>query len=162
MTKTDADRTAKPCADEHFRECFRPVGSRAVGLSQTDPITFGVMNDSRLGDIGGEVRQRADDPPRLDGRRDDPSWIDAFETQAVELATVVLEVPPRDAILCADDERFWALERTKVRRQAHQAVSFHHKKNDIRGGDLRESGAELWLDLDVTIGADHSKAAHLH
>ena len=86
--------------------------SRAVRLAEADAIALGVADDARLDDVGREVRERSDDAPRLDRRGDDAAGIDALETQPVELAADALEVPPRDAVLRADDDGVGTEERT--------------------------------------------------
>ena len=108
-----------------------PLGSRAVRLAEADAVAFGVMDDAGLGDVGGEVGQRSDDAPRLDGRGDDAARIDALEAQPVELAAVLLEVPPRNAVLRADDDRVRAEERTQLRRQRGQAVRLDAEEDDV-------------------------------
>ena len=95
---------------------------RAVRLAEADAIALGVMDHAGLGDVGREVGERTDDAARLDGRGDDAARIDALEPQPVELAAVALEVPPRDAVLRADDDGVGTEERTQLRRERGQAV----------------------------------------
>ena len=95
------------------------------------------MDDARLGDVGREVRERSDDAARLDRRGDDAARIDALETQPVELAAVVLEVPPRDAVLCADDDGVGTEERPQLRRERGQAVRLDAEEDDVGRADRR-------------------------
>ena len=107
---------------------------RAVRLAEADAIAFGVVDDAGLGDVGGEVGQRSDDAPRLDRRGDDAARIDALEPQPVELAADALEIPPRDAVLRADDDGVRAEQRPQLRRQRGQAVRLDAEEHDVGRG----------------------------
>ena len=111
---------------------------RAVRLAEADAIALGVLDDAGLDDVRGEVRERADHAPRLDRRGDDAARIDALEPQPVELAAVALEVPPRDAVLRADDHRVRAEERSQLRRQRRSGVRLDAEEHDVGRADRRE------------------------
>ena len=98
--------TGRPQAggDQRLRDRARAIGPRAVRLAEADAIAFGVPNDARLDDLGREIGQRPDDAPWLDRRRDDAARIDALEAQPFQLAADALKIPPRDAVLRADDD----------------------------------------------------------
>ncbi len=75
--------------------------------------------------------------------RDDAAGIDAFEPEAVELAAEVLEIPPRDAVLRADDDRVRAEQRRQRRRQTGQRVRLDAEKDDVGLADAREIAGDL-------------------
>ena len=93
----------------------------------------------------------------------DAARIDALEAQPVELAAVALEIPPRDAVLRADDDGVRAEERPQLRRERGQAVRLHAEER--RRPPCRcacRSPVTSRLHLEVAVGADHAQAALLH
>ena len=141
------------------RAAIRP---RAVGLAEADAIAFGVPNDAGLDDLGREIGQRSDDAARLDGRRDDAAGIDAFEPQPVELAADALEIPPRDAVLRADDDGVGTEQRRKLRRERRQAVRLDAEDDDVRVADRAQIAGDRRAHLEIAVGADDPQAALLH
>ena len=121
-----------------------------------------MVNDAGLGDVGRKVRQRSHDAARLDGRRDHAAWIDALEPKALELAAITVEIPPRHAVLRADDGRVGAQQRCQLRRERRQTVSFHAEKNDIGRPDRREIAGHPRLHLEIAVRADDAQPALLH
>ena len=129
------DRAAEAGRDQRVGDRLGPLGLAAVRLAEADAIALGVMDHAGLGDVGREVGERSDHAPRLDRRGDDAARIDALEPQAVELTAVALEVPPRDAVLRADDDGVRAEERAQRRRQRGQAVRLDAEKDDVGRAD---------------------------
>ena len=162
VTEPRRHRTAEAGRNQRVGDGFGPLGLAAVRLAKADAIALGVMNDARLGDVGREVGQRADDAAGLDRRGDDAAGIDAFEPEAVELTAVTLEVPPRDPVLRGDDHRIRTEERTQRRRQGGEAVRLDAKKDDVGGADRGEIAGDLRLDLEVAVSAGDAKATRLH
>ena len=128
----------KPAAISASAMAAHALGPRAVRLAEADAVAFGVTDDAGLDDVGREVRERSDDAPRLDGRGDDAARIDALEAQPVELAAMALEIPPRDAVLRADDDGVRAEERRQLRRERGQAVRLHAENDDVGRADRGE------------------------
>ena len=120
------------------------------------------MDHAGLGDVGREVRERADDAARLDARGDDAARIDALEPKAVQLARMTLEVPPRDPVLRADDDRVRPEERPDLRRKAGKAVRLDAEKDHVGGADRSQIPRDLGPDLEVAVGADDAQAALPH
>ena len=86
MPDARGHRTTEASGDERLGNGARALRARAVGLTEADAIALGVMDDAGRGEVGREVRQRSDDAPRFDRRRDDAAGIDALEPETVELA----------------------------------------------------------------------------
>src|SRR6185503_13982701 len=162
VAEPDRNGTAESRGDQRLGNLARPIGPRAVGLAETDPIALVVTDDARLDDIRGKVRERSHNPPRLDGGRDDTARVHSLQPQPVELAAVTLEVPPRNAVLRAHDRRVWSEERRDLRRKAGESVRLDAEKDDVRGADCLEVAGHLRPDLEVTLGARHPQAALLH
>ena len=134
----------------------------AVGLAEADLVAFGVADDAGLDDVGREIRERADDAARLDRRRDDAAGIDALEPEAVELAADALEIPPRDAVLRADDDGVGAEQRPQLRRERRQAVRLDAEEDDVGRSDRRQIAGDIRRDFEVAVRADHAQPALLH
>ena len=137
VTEARGDRAAEAGRDQGLGNRPGPIRLRAVGLAEADAIALRVVDHAWLGDVGGKVGERSDDAPRLDRRRDDAARIDALEPQPVELAAMALEVPPRDAVLRADDDRVGTEERPQLRRQRGQAVRLHAEEDDVGRANRR-------------------------
>src|SRR6185503_17016611 len=129
VAEPDRNGTAESRGDQRLGNLARPIGPRAVGLAETDPIALVVTDDARLDDIRGKVRERSHNPPRLDGGRDDTARVHSLQPQPVELAAVTLEVPPRNAVLRAHDRRVWSEERRDLRRKAGESVRLDAEKD---------------------------------
>src|SRR5437868_2925538 len=99
---------------------------------------------------------------RLDRCRDGAAGIDALEMQSVQLAWIVLEVPPRDAVLRADDNRLGAEQLAQLRRQLREAVRFYGQENHIGGANGREVPGDHGLYFEVAIRARDAQTAFLH
>ena len=162
VAKPGGHRRTQAGADEDCRERLDAIGPRAARLAEAQTIAFGVMNDARLGDVGGEVRQRADHTLGLNRLRNRAARIDALEVQTVQLAGVVLEIPPRNAVLRADDDRVGAEQRPQLGRKSRQAVRFDAEDDDVRAPDRREIARRLRLHLEITLVAHDPQAALLH
>ena len=120
------------------------------------------MDHAWCREVGREVRQRSDDAPRLDGRRDHAARIDTLEPETVELAAEILEVPPGDPVLRADDDRVRPEERGERGRNRREAVRLHAEKDDVGVTDGRDVRRQLRPHLEVAVGAAHLQAAVLH
>ena len=153
----------KPAAISASAMPSQSLGLAAVGLAEADAVALGVVDDAGLDDVGGEVGERSDDAPRLDGRGDDAARIDALEPQPVELAADALEVPPRDAVLRADDDGVGTEERRELRRERGQAVRLDAEEHDVgRCRSSTRSPVTVRPDLEVAVRARHAQAALLH
>ena len=119
------------------------IRSRAVGLAEADAIALGVVDHAGLGDVGRKVGERSDHAPRLDGRGDDAARIDALEPQPFELAAVALEIPPRDAVLRADDDRVGPNSGRSDGASAVRAVRLDAEEHDVGGADRRQIAGDL-------------------
>ena len=84
----------------------------------------------------------------------DAAWIDALEAQAVELAAVVLEIPPRNAVLRADDDGVRTEQRPQLRRERGQAVRLHAENNHVGLADRVQVAGDLRLHLEIAVRAD--------
>ena len=144
------------------------MSASAIARARSDrepsgsPIPFGVMDDAGLGDVGREVRERADDAARLDARGDDAARIDALEPEAVQLPRMMLEVPPRDPVLRADDDRVGSEQDAQLRGERRQAMRLHAEKDHVGGADRSQIPRDLGPDLEVAVGADDAQAALPH
>ena len=112
------------------------------------------------------VAKYASDPTtrsRLDGRRDHAAGIDALEPQPVQLAADPLEIPPRDAVLRADDDGVGPEERRERRREAGQAVRLDAEEDDVGRADRREiAGRRRGRTSKSPSGLIDAQAALLH
>ncbi len=100
------------------------------------------------------VEKYASDPTTRRGSMaagDDAAGVDALETQPLELAAVLLEVPPRHAVLGADHDGVGAEQRREPRRQRGQAVRLDAEKDDIGRADRREVVGDLRPHLEVAV-----------
>src|SRR5205085_11782643 len=93
---------------------------------------------------------------------DDAAWIDALEAKSVELAAVVLEVPPWNAVLRADDHGVGPEERAQLRGQRGEAVRFHAEKHDVGGTDRAKIGGDVRSDVEVSFRTPDAQSALLH
>src|SRR4051812_35503298 len=97
---------------------------------------------------------------RLDRLRNHTARVDALQLQSLELIAEVLEIPPGNAVLCADDNGVWAEERPQRRRKRGKCMRLDAEKHHVRLADRREIARDLRPNLEVTlVGADHPKAA---
>src|SRR5262249_18409949 len=145
-----------------FGERLGPFGLGAVRFAKADSVPFGVMDHARFRDVRREVRERTDDPPCLDVRSDHASWIDALETESVEVTSVSLEIPPRDPVLRADDDRVGTQQRMELRSERGQAMGFYAEEDHVGRSDRGEFTRDLWRHLEIAVGAGHAKTALLH
>ena len=152
----------KPAAIRASAIALARLRLAAVGLAEADAIALGVMDHAWLGDVGREIGERSDHAPRLDRGRDDAARIDALEAQPVQLTAVVLEVPPRDAVLRADDGRVGTEQRPQRRRQRRQTVRLDAEEDDVGRADRRQIAGDLRPDLEVAFGARDAQPARLH
>src|SRR5262245_7414044 len=162
VAKARRNRTAKPGSNQRFDDSAQPVGLRAVGFAEADLVAFGMPDHARLHDVGREVGQRADDAPGLDRRGDDTSWIDPLQAEAIEFTAVRLEIPPRDAVLRADNHRVGAEEGPQLRRERRQAVSLDTQHDDVGVTDGTQIAGHFGPDFEVSKRAYHPQPALLH
>ena len=90
------------------------------------------------------------------------AWIDAFEVQAGELARVRLKIPPRNAILRADNGGVLADQRLDLRRKLRQPVRLHAEEDHVHGPGFRQIANDSWMNFEIAIGAEHAQPALLH
>src|SRR5688572_32937284 len=79
------NRTAKTRGDERLGDHPAPLRARTVRLSQTDSISFDVLDHARLEDLGREVRERPDDTGVLDRCRNHTPGIHLLEADTFQL-----------------------------------------------------------------------------
>src|SRR5262249_22509625 len=125
------DRTPKSGGDQGLGNPPQSLRLRPVRLAEADLVPFGVPNHAGLDDVRREIGERPDDAARLDGRGDDAARIDALEPDAFELAAEAVKIPPRDAVLRADDDRVGTEERAKRRSECGQTVRLDAEKHDV-------------------------------
>ena len=82
--------------------------------------------------------------------------------ETLELAADTLKVPPRDAVLSADDDGVGAEERPKLGSQRRQAVRLDAEQHDVGLADGVQIAGDLRLHLEIPVGADHAEAALAH
>ena len=73
---------------------------------------------------------------------------------AVQLAAVTLEVPPRDSVLGADDGGVIAERFAKLFRDRRQAVGLEGQKDGVRAGQHREVVGAFRMDGKFVIALD--------
>ena len=134
----------------------------AVRLTEADSVALGVVDYARLHDVGGKIGDRTDHPARLDGRDYGPTRVDTLEAKPLELATMVLEVPPRDAVLRAHDDGVGPEERRQLGGQPGQAVRLHPEKDHIGRSDDSQVADDLGADFEITVCRDHPQPTLLH
>src|SRR5439155_9658485 len=132
VTDARRDGTAESGVGQRLRDLPAALRLRTVRLADTQAVSIGVMDHTRLSDVGGQVRERSDHAPRLDRRRDDATGIDALEPQAVQLAADALEVPPRNAVLRAHDDGVGAEQGAERGSEGRQAVRLDAEDDDVR------------------------------
>ncbi len=99
----------------------------------------------------------------LDVRRDDAARIDALEPHSGQIAGMGFEVPPRDAVLRADDHGVWSEEGTKRRRQSREGMRLDAQEHDVRRANRGEVSGDLRPHLPVPVRfTDHAQAVGLH
>src|SRR5437899_10551384 len=103
------------------------------------------MDDAGLRDVGRKIDERSDDAARIDRFGDHAARIDAFQAQAIELAAVSLEVPPRNPVLRTDDDRVGPEERPQLRGEAGERVRLYSQKNAIDPADRSPIAGDLRL-----------------
>src|SRR5262249_38253264 len=148
--------------DQGLGDPSQSLRFRAVRLAEADLVPFGVPNHAGLDDVRREVGERSDDAARLDGGRDDTTRIDALEPDALELAADAVKIPPRDAVLRADDDRVGTEERAKRRCQRGETMCLDAEKHDVGLTNGREIAGDGWRDREVAVGAQHAQATFLH
>ena len=131
-------RAAQAGGDQRVGQPLGPLALAAVGLAQAEAVALDVADHARLGQVGGEVGERSDDAAVLDGAGDDAAGIDPLQPQVVQLAADALEVPPRDAVLGADDDGVGSEQRRERRRQRGQRVGLHAEDDDVGVADRRQ------------------------
>ena len=65
MAKTWRHRTTEASLDQRLRDRLDALGLGTVRLAEADSVPLSVMNNARLRDIRGEVRERSHDTTRL-------------------------------------------------------------------------------------------------
>lgn len=70
--------------DQSISDSAAAFGPGAVGLTERNPVPFGVMDDARLYDIGFPDKRAKPLPSGDDGSADDASGIDPFERRIIE------------------------------------------------------------------------------
>jgi hypothetical protein len=102
LVSSGASSTA---GDECLRDRFERRRDLAAGMAQRVAPPFDVFDQTRADDLRRRVDRAADDASRIEGAGQPTARIDAFDDQAFEFAAVMLEVPPRNAVLHRDDLR---------------------------------------------------------
>src|SRR6185369_2638950 len=94
--------------------------------------------------------------------RDDTAGIDRFEMPALALIARALEIPPRHAVLRADDDGVGAEERAQLRGEGGEAVRFDAEDHDVGRADRCEIAGDRWLDGEVVGARDDAESASAH
>ena len=162
MTNARRHARAQAGGDERVGERPDALRPRPIRFAQGEAIPFGMVDDAGLGDVGREIRERADDTLRLDRLRDRAARVHVLEVQAVQIARVVLEVPPGDAVLRADDRGAGIQQRPELRRQRGDAVRLYAENDDVRPADRVQIAGYLRLDLEVAVGTHNPEPAFVH
>jgi len=94
--------------------------------------------------------------------RDGATRIDALQMQPVEIARIVLEVPPRDAVLRADDSGLGPDERRELRCERRERVGLHAEDEDVWAAHVLQVSCDLRPDFEVAVRAEDPQALLLH
>ena len=82
---------------------------------------------------------------------DHAARIDALEPQPVQLAADALEVPPRDAVLRADDDGVGAEAAARAPAPARSGVRLDAEEHDVGRADRREVAGDRRPHLEVAV-----------
>src|SRR5262245_3540850 len=102
MSDARGDRAAKSGSSKHFGDLAGALRPVAIRLTKADAIAFGVMNHAGLSNVRGKINERAKNAARFNGRRDNAPRIHTFQVEPIQLTAMILEIPPRNAVLRAD------------------------------------------------------------
>ena len=110
----------------------------------------------------GKVGERADHPTRLDAAAMTPPGSTRSSRNPSRSPPTALEVPPRDAVLRADDDGVGTEERCELRRERRQAVRLDAEEYDVGLSDRRKIAGDLRPHLEVAVRARHAQPVLLH
>jgi hypothetical protein len=99
---------------------------------------------------------------RIDGLSNDPARIDSFKPKIRVFARSKLEVPPRDSIFRADNDRTIAKKGFKLRRKLSEAMGFHPEDDYVDLASILEPLDNFRARLEVTLVAQNANAVRLH
>ena len=108
-----------------------PVRFRAVQLTDGEPVSLDVANDSRLDDLRGRIDHAADHAVDVNAGGNLPSGIDRFDVRAPVRALVSQKIPPRNAVLHGDDERLRADQAANLPGNRRELMGLHRQHDDV-------------------------------
>ena len=126
----------------------------AIELAKREAIPFDMQHDAGSDQVGRRVDGAADHALGVDRPADHAAWIHSLQVDAVELAAVALEVPPRNPVLGADDGGAVAKRLAKSFRDRGHTVGLEGQKDGVRAGQHREVVGAFRMDGKFVIALD--------
>src|ERR1700730_276330 len=120
-----------------------------------------MLDHARCGEVSDRIHETADDPRRVDRRRDHALRIDGFQVETFEVATVSLKVPPRNAVQSTHDGRVWRQCGGQLTRNRWEAVGLERHDHYVATTDRAQIIRRMGVDGEVLATCDHAKSLPL-
>src|SRR5262249_22553933 len=144
-----------------FGDRLEAIGPAAVGLAQRDAIALHVADHAGLDDFRPKVNDGPDHTARIDGCFDHASGVDALQSQSGEVAGDSLEVPPRNAVLRADNGGVLSDQRFELGSELREPVRFDADIDRVHRTGIVQIADDFRADLEIAVGAKHTQSALL-
>src|SRR5207302_1882980 len=127
-----------------------------------EAIPFDMQHDAGSDQVGRRVDGAPDHALGVDRPADHAAWIYGLQVDAVELAAVALEVPPRNPVLGADDGGAVAKRLAKSFRDRGHTVGLEGQKDRVHAGHDREVVGTFRVDGEFAVSLDDPQAVLAH
>jgi len=122
---------AESGVDEQVMQFLHAFRLLARQFADRETVAFHVVDDAGFGDGGGRVDDAADDLVGVDVLAERTVGIERVEALAVMRAAVVVEIPPRNAVLHGDDHGVRTDDTVHLARHLFQVVRLQGQDDEV-------------------------------